>query len=987
MKKLLSFLLCFILLIGSVSSGIVVFAEDVIVPVSNIILNTDGSDTIYMPLRSQYSLNPQVEPANATNQNLEYVFEGHSVSFDQGTTTTNGILYSQGVPGTTKITVRATDGSNVEKTVTVISVKNCNDIDVLLGSENYQLVFDASEGNDVVCFGDKEGNVITFEENPLKQERKYRIVVPNPDYGDSAMTFEAFSDLPDNYEEKIEENHLETAFVSLENGFYAALGYRNHKLVLLPFEYNYFSPNGKYEICFQEFVGNDNVRVSLTNGATVFDSENDYGIVLTDNLAENPIENDADYCVVFNVVYEPDNVSDWILFHGKGSDAPIEANDHVSGTVGQPHIHIRAPENGAGEEYDVVFIDGKLVLLVECASMYIMTPSGFSLVEKQIMENLHVNQYDYAEVNFVPSNTNSVFFDMSDISVNGIASYKDGEIKGLSEGFGVLSLECKNVDGSSILKNVPIVVDAANLTVHPAVAAVDGQDGNVEYFTNSKDEKYIADENGQYVSATDDDIVAHLPGEPVQTHAVYDEDFGDAQFTLSSCCKNCNKLISEKTVQLRDGIVYGNIPTFEHGGELDYFIDEDGNYYVFSNFTGRFYQVEYETLTMSKVKELNGEGSIIDVRGERFSYEEDLDIVLRDNNGEQHRFIAKSDEANAATCSTQGSLTLYPYCAECGQKVDGVSGAWICYLPHTDEDKDNVCDLCGYSYLSQTYQSDQWSGHSEAEWDWIMTCDYSYFAFGRLVENMHQYLLETDNAILNAKETAPTMTNVAVGENGSGSFVLSHVCGNCGKEVEAVTTVTKVEPVLPTVNAGGNIEYWVDNDDNVYVYDSESNLFIATNMESVTLPALQAERHEAVNAEDGKDGVKEYFDDGHGNKYVFEDDIYVLVTDDQLVEHMIVVRQENVVPATCTKDGSYDLISYCKNCGKTFDNLTETVSVSMTAHVDENSDGTCDSCGTTMHESNKTPQENSYVSLMRRLFEFLIGIIKAIQNALLQLKK
>ncbi|MGN0521701.1 MAG: chitobiase/beta-hexosaminidase C-terminal domain-containing protein, partial [Eubacterium sp.] len=48
--------------------------------------------------------------------------------------------------------------------------------------------------------------------------------------------------------------------------------------------------------------------------------------------------------------------------------------------------------------------------------------------------------------------------------------------------------------------------------------------------------------------------------------------------------------------------------------------------------------------------------------------------------------------AKAATCTEEG-YTGDTYCKGCGQKLS--SGIVIPKLPHTDEDKDNICDICG----------------------------------------------------------------------------------------------------------------------------------------------------------------------------------------------------------------------------------------------------------------------------------------------------
>lgn len=56
--------------------------------------------------------------------------------------------------------------------------------------------------------------------------------------------------------------------------------------------------------------------------------------------------------------------------------------------------------------------------------------------------------------------------------------------------------------------------------------------------------------------------------------------------------------------------------------------------------------------------------------------------------------------------------------------------------------------------------------------------------------------------------------------------------------------------------------------------------------------------------------------------------------------------KENIVAATCETAGSYDSVVYCERCNEVLSR--ETIIVDALGHVDENSDGTCDRCGTSL---------------------------------------
>ncbi len=54
---------------------------------------------------------------------------------------------------------------------------------------------------------------------------------------------------------------------------------------------------------------------------------------------------------------------------------------------------------------------------------------------------------------------------------------------------------------------------------------------------------------------------------------------------------------------------------------------------------------------------------------------------------------------------------------------------------------------------------------------------------------------------------------------------------------------------------------------------------------------------------------------------------------------------ENEIPATCSKAGSYDSVVYCSECGKEISRVPKTTTIIKNSHSDIGEDGICDECG------------------------------------------
>lgn len=104
--------------------------------VTNIKLTLDGkeisdNDTINLKINETKTINTTIEPNNATNKNLTWTNNNPNI-----VTVDNGVIRAVGI-GSTTITVRTTDGSNITKTINInVSQMDAPTIKATLGDSN-----------------------------------------------------------------------------------------------------------------------------------------------------------------------------------------------------------------------------------------------------------------------------------------------------------------------------------------------------------------------------------------------------------------------------------------------------------------------------------------------------------------------------------------------------------------------------------------------------------------------------------------------------------------------------------------------------------------------------------------------------------------------------------------------------------------------------------------------------------------------------------
>ena len=218
----------------------------------------------------------------------------------------------------------------------------------------------------------------------------------------------------------------------------------------------------------------------------------------------------------------------------------------------------------------------------------------------------------------------------------------------------------------------------------------------------------------------------------------------------------------------------------------------------------------------------------------------------------------------------------------------------------------------------------------------------------------------------------PVHENDKYDDNGAYTFELNTYCQDDGELVDSKTITLDKTPEKEAVpGTDGNIEYFTDDkgtddpsDDVIYVwnpetekYDSydgdvnthvhnpgepvhendqyipdtntytfELNTYCKADGDLITSETVTLTKHDATEPTDATFGNVEFYDDGNGNNFVWNEDANKF----EPLTHSITTIKINQVAPGCTTNGSYDLLTGCTNCGEIFN--TEHVVIDALGH-------------------------------------------------------
>lgn len=599
--------------------------------------------------------------------------------------------------------------------------------------------------------------------------------------------------------------------------------------------------------------------------------------------------------------------------------------------------------------------------------------ANYSLFKILSSDTIHLNQFDYFSATVLSDCPYLNYPELTVSFADPIVSYDDGEFKGLEQGKTTGSVSIKNADGSVYNDSFSVVVDTPDLTLHEATDAVEGKDGNIEYYTNNKDEMFVSDGNGGFTATTAEEIAVHLPGKAVCRNPRIDVDRQYADFDSVVYCQNCNTEILRNHINLECG--YNDPDTSYHEYWFDVNSPDDNYVYYFRPLDNAVTEMAFVPVTKESIVRATPSVDFdesdetlnvyTDYSGKNFVYDREVGVTVYDTENTAHKYIITQKDVVPSTHSSTGSCTFGLQCKVCGAAMNEFDETFTTSIVnHLDANNDDLCDYCGINVISHIYDRDPNAT--------VYTTD-SYI--NHYIEGVFYHLDTQGNTLANIHPANSVHQNDYCDGN-TGSFELSCLCENCGKYQINTVELQRVDAVLPTANSEGNIEYWIDDNGNVYLYgDMTDNKFVETSMENVIVPKTTLTHHDAVEAQDGQDGTKEYYTDDNGNKYVFEDGLFVSVTDSQLIEHRIEIREVVIEEPTCTKGGKGEFVAYCLNHDEYLEETAEPFDLPKVSHVDQNKDGKCDSCGADMEEVHEISDTEAFMGLFQRIMAFIQKIV------------
>ena len=356
----------------------------------------------------------------------------------------------------------------------------------------------------------------------------------------------------------------------------------------------------------------------------------------------------------------------------------------------------------------------------------------------------------------------------------------------------------------------------------------------------------------------------------------------------------------------------------------------------------------------------------------------------------EHEYEEKSNTVNAV-CGVPGSYTTWKECKNCGAKIDENS-VEIPKLKHEygeakfDEKNignteffDNVeikdgkvvvdatgtpkvvdptkdakyttvatCKLCGHEETTTTtINKTKASGFR-----YILGENTEFDADGNVVLKDHtkagtytvQYVDEKGNDIAGLKEEKPIPAGHTWGD-----FTLQYA-----KDKDHPNGYDGYDQDTKDLFAEGKISYEI-KDGEVVVKNSDcsrtatvrlvqtcakvsdGNVINEKTVKTVTVAPTGKHQYveksaECVPSEDGKTHVDSRYKEcvNCGDKVTLDDKVVSHYNEDGDIAVKPKTRTENIVEATCGKEGSYDVVTYCADCGYVFDELTKTYTVKAT---------------------------------------------------------
>lgn len=338
-------------------------------------------------------------------------------------------------------------------------------------------------------------------------------------------------------------------------------------------------------------------------------------------------------------------------------------------------------------------------------------------------------------------------------------------------------------------------------------------------------------------------------------------------FELVTYCKNCGEEISRITVELSK--VEAVEPTKTTAGSVEYFTDGNGNKYV--------------------------------IEDDKFTEKSDVSISYCEKFNHVSGEAVKENLVENNSCTVNDEYESVIYCSVCGEELSR---------------EKVIVDAKDHTPMAaKTENLINATEGADGSFDEVIYCEDCGIVISAVTKAIH---LPDEKTVIE---------NATVSEN-SGSFEIVIYCKNCNEELSrTVINLTKVDAVEPTKETAGSIEYFIDDNGNKYVYENET--FTVT--ESTSISFCEANGHtESEAVLDNIISEKDCVTDGIYDKVVVcevcnKELSRETITDKATGHNPSTSTVENYVGASNTSDGSFDEVTYCKDCGEVIEKITNTV--------------------------------------------------------------
>lgn len=349
-------------------------------------------------------------------------------------------------------------------------------------------------------------------------------------------------------------------------------------------------------------------------------------------------------------------------------------------------------------------------------------------------------------------------------------------------------------------------------------------------------------------------------------------------FDIVSRCNDCDE---EKTRHTTFLSKYDAVePTKESGGNIEYYKDGDGLKYVYEDNV--------------------------------YKYIPDVSVSYCSVNGHTESAPVKDNIVSEKDCKTDGIYDLITKCEVCGEEfsrktvTENASG-------HTPSD----AVIENYSNANE---------NADGSFNEVVYCADC----GEIISTVTKTVHLPDEKTVIEKAT--------VSEN-NGSFEVVVYCKNCGEELSrTVINLSKVDAVEPTKETAGSIAYFIDDNGTKYVYDNGT--FTVT--ENTSISYCEANGHtESEAVIDNIISEKDCVTDGIYDKVVCceicnKELSRETITDKATGHNPSTSTVENYIGSTETSDGSFDEVTYCKDCGEIIEKNTSVIHSDEVIYRNEN---------------------------------------------------